>query len=64
MVISDHDKFVFYLKKYIHWDQFNKLHDPDKIEKSIKCAYAIACKLRLASIQVTNNMLEVAREKK
>ena len=29
MVSRDQDKFVFYVKNYINWDQFNQLYNPD-----------------------------------
>ena len=63
VLLRNQDKFVFYINNYIDWDHFNQLYDPDQIEKVIKNADAVACKLRLASIKATNNRLEVAKKK-
>ena len=62
VVTKNQDKFVFYVNNYIDWDQFNQLYNPDWMEKGIKNAETIACKLRPALIRATNNRLEVARE--
>ena len=64
MVPRDQDKLVFYVNNYIDGDQFNQLYDPDWIEKGIKNADAISCKLGPASTRATNNRLEVARKKR
>ena len=64
LVPEDQDKFVFYINNYIDWDQFNQLYDPDWMEKDIKNVNAVACKLGLASPKVTNDRLEVFREKR
>ncbi len=64
MVLKNQDKFVFYINNFIDWDQFNQLYDPDWIEKDIKNADTVVCKLGPALIRITNQRLEVAREKK
>ena len=55
---------MFSVNNYINWDQFNQLYDPDWIEKGIRNADAVVCKLRPASTRATNQRLEVAREER
>ena len=50
---------MFYVNNYIDWDQFNPLYDLDQIEKNIRNADAIACKLGPSLTRTTNNRLEV-----
>ena len=64
VVSTDQDKFVFYINKYINWNQFNQLYDSDEMEKSISNANAIVRKLQPALIRVTNNRLEAVEEKR
>ncbi len=64
VVSRDQDKFVFYVNNYIDWNQFNQLYDPDWMEKGIRNADAVVCKLRPASTSATNQRLEVAREER
>ena len=64
LVPKDQDKFVFYVNNYIDWDQFNQLYDLDWMEKGIRNADAVACKLGPASTRATNDRLEAAREER
>lgn len=61
---KNQNKFIFDLNNYINQNQFNQLFDLDQINKGIKYAYAIICKLKLVSIKVTNYRLEIIREEK
>ena len=63
MICKDQDKFVIYVSNYIDQNQFNQIYDSDQIEKGIKNAYIIACKLEPASKRATNIWLDVAKEK-
>ncbi len=64
MVPRHQDKFGFYINNYIDQDQFNQLYYLDQIEKDIKNADAVACKLGLALTKATNQRLEAAREER
>ncbi len=64
MVSKDQDKFVFYVNKYINWNQFNQLYYLYWIEKGINNADAITRKLGLALTRATNQRLEVAKEER
>ena len=35
LISRDQDKFVFYVNKYINWDQFSKFYNLDWMEKDI-----------------------------
>lgn len=41
------DKLIFYINNYICQNEINKLCNPDQMEKDIKNADVITCKLRL-----------------
>ncbi len=64
VVPRNQDKVVFYINNCVDWDQFNQLYDPDWMEKSIRNASIVVCKLGLVSIRATNQRLEVAREER
>ena len=64
MVLRNQDKFVFYVNNYIDLDQFNQLYGFDWMENGVQNTDAVAHKLRLASIRVSNHKLEVAKEER
>ncbi len=64
VVSRDQDKVVFYVNNYINCDQFNQLYNPDWMEKSIRNADAVVCKLGQASTRTTNQRLEVVKEER
>ena len=53
---------VFYVNKYIDWDQFNQLYDVDWFNKGIRNEDAVAHKLGPALIKATNLRLEIAKK--
>ena len=53
-----------YINNYIDWDQFNQLYDSNWMEKDIRNADVVTCKLRPALIKITNHKLEIAREER
>lgn len=64
MVPRNQDKVVFYINKYINWNQFNQLYDLDQIEKKIQNADLVTHKLEPASIKATNHRLEDVKKEK
>ncbi len=64
MVPRNQNKVMFYVNNYIDYNQFNQLYNLDWIEKGIRNADAVACKLGPALIRATNQKLEVAREER
>ena len=54
IILRDQNKFVFYVNNYIDWDQFNQIYDPDQMDKGIKNADPVACKLGPALTKATN----------
>ena len=63
VVPRDQDKIVFYVNKYIDWDQFNQLYDSDWLSKGIWNAETVVRKLGPALMKATNLRLEEARKK-
>lgn len=55
---------MFYINNYIDQNLFNQLYDLNYIEKDIRSAYTVVCKLRPALTRTTNHKLKVARENK
>ncbi len=54
IVLRNQNKFVFYVNNYIDLDQFNKLYDPDWIEKGIRNSDIVTRKLGPALTRATN----------
>ena len=64
IISRDQDKFVFYVNNYIDWDQFNQLYNPDWMDKGIKNADTVACKLGPALTKAINHKLEIASKER
>lgn len=64
LVLRNQDKFMFYINKYINWNQLNKFYYLDQMRKGIRNADAITHKLGLAITRATNQRIESAREER
>lgn len=63
VIPRNYDKFVFYVNNCTDWDELNQLYDPDWMTKDVGNTNTIARKLGPALRKVTNQKLEVVREK-
>ena len=61
VILSNQDKFVFYVNNSIDWDQFNQLYNLNWMTKGISNTDAVTCKLELVLTRATNQRLEIAR---